>query len=54
MDATDLKIWALSTIVMFMTLTDLEVILKIFLLILTIAYTSYKWFYFYKKKRAWK
>lgn len=51
MDVTDLKIWLLSTIVMFMTLTDIEVILKIFLLILTIAYTLYKWFYFYKKKK---
>jgi hypothetical protein len=51
MDTTDLRIWILSTIAMFMTLTNIEVILKIFLLILTIAYTLYKWFYFYKNKK---
>jgi hypothetical protein len=51
MGVTDLKVYTLSTIVMFITLTEVEVLLKIFLLALTIAYTSYKWIYFYKKKR---
>jgi hypothetical protein len=51
MDTTDLRVYALSTIVMFVTLTEIEVILKISLLALTIAYTSYKWVYFYKKKK---
>jgi len=51
MGVTDLKVYTLSTIVMFITLTEVEVLLKIFLLGLTIAYTLYKWIYFYKKKK---
>jgi hypothetical protein len=37
MGVTDLKVYTLSTIVMFITLTEVEVLLKIFLLGLTIA-----------------
>ena len=40
-----------SSVIGFTTLADVEMILKIVLLIATIGYTSSKWFDHYKKKK---
>lgn len=42
-DTTDLKIYIINTIVLALTMTEIELGLKIILLICTIGYTISKW-----------
>ena len=39
----DFKLYLANTLVMMITMSDIEVILKILLLIVTIGYTAFKW-----------
>lgn len=45
----DLKLYVANALVMVVTMSDIEVILKILLLIVTIGYTSFKWLSIAKK-----
>jgi hypothetical protein len=45
----DLKLYLANTLVMMITMSDIEVILKILLLIVTIGYTTFKWLSVVKK-----
>lgn len=45
----DLKLYVANALVMVITMSDIEVILKILLLIVTIGYTSFKWLSIAKK-----
>jgi len=42
-DTTDLKIYIINTLVLALTMTEIELGLKIILLICTIGYTISKW-----------
>lgn len=50
MNYTDLKLYTINSIVMAISLSNIEVALKIMLLIVTIGYTSYKWISIIKDK----
>jgi len=45
----DLKLYAANMLVMMITMSDIEVILKILLLLITIGYTAFKWISIAKK-----
>ncbi len=45
----DLKLYVANLIVMMVTMSDIEVILKILLLLVTIGYTTFKWISIAKK-----
>jgi hypothetical protein len=47
----DLKLYIANTLVMMLTMSDIEVVLKILLLIVTIGYTIFKWVSIVKKYR---
>ena len=51
MDVQDLKIYLLNSVALFISFSDVEMILKILLLIVSIGYTSMKWYELYKKKK---
>ena len=43
MDMGDLRLYAVNVLVMMLTMSNIEVILKILLLLITIGYTAFKW-----------
>lgn len=45
----DLKLYIANMVVMMVTMSDIEVILKILLLLVTIGYTAFKWVSIAKK-----
>ena len=47
----DLKLYIANTLVMMLTMSDIEIILKILLLLVTIGYTVFKWVSIVKKYR---
>ena len=47
----DLKLYIANTLVMMLTMSDIEVVLKILLLLVTIGYTIFKWMSIVKKYR---
>jgi hypothetical protein len=50
----DLKLYVANALVMMITMSDIEVILKILLLIVTIGYTAFKWISSIKKYKDGK
>jgi hypothetical protein len=51
---TDLKLYVANALVMMITMSNIEVILKILLLIVTIGYTTFKWLSVAKKYKDGK
>ena len=51
MDIQDLKIYLLNSVALVISFSNVEMILKIFLLLVSIGYTSMKWYELYKKKK---
>ena len=51
MDVQDLKIYLLNSVALFVSFSNVEMILKILLLIVSIGYTSMKWYELYKKRK---
>ena len=49
MGVGDLKLYTANMLVMMITMSDIEVILKILLLLITIGYTAFKWISIAKK-----
>jgi hypothetical protein len=47
----DFKLYIANALVMMITMSDIEVILKILLLVVTIGYTAFKWLLVVKKYR---
>ena len=50
----DLKLYVANALVMMITMSDIEVILKILLLVVTIGYTAFKWLSAIKKYKDGK
>ena len=51
MDVQDLKIYLLNSFALVISFSNIEMLLKILLLIVSIGYTSMKWYELYKKKK---
>ena len=51
MDVQDLKIYLLNSATLVVSFSNVEMILKILLLTVSIGYTSMKWYELYKKKK---
>jgi len=51
MDFQDLKIYTLNGFSLIMSFTEIEMILKIFLLLISIGYTLQKWYEVYNKNK---
>jgi len=51
MDVQDLKIYLLNSFALAMSFSNIEMILKILLLLISIGYTSMKWYELYKKNK---
>jgi hypothetical protein len=51
MDVQDLKIYLLNSVALFVSFSNVEMILKILLLLVSIGYTSMKWYELYKKRK---
>ena len=51
MDVQDLKIYLLNSFALVVSFSNIEMILKILLLLISIGYTSMKWYDLYKKKK---
>jgi len=51
MEVQDLKLYAMNLGAFALSLTEIELLLKIVLLLTTIGYTIYKWRQLYKNKR---
>ncbi len=51
MDITDLKIYGLNLLAFTISLTQIDVILKIVLLLISICYTGHKWYLMYEKNK---
>jgi|TARA_R110000803_G_scaffold57457_2_gene115370 hypothetical protein len=49
MSMSDFKLYFTNALVVMVTMSDIEVILKILLLIVTIGYTAFKWISIAKK-----
>ena len=50
----DFKLYVANTLVMMITMSDIEIILKILLLLVTIGYTAFKWLSVAKKYKDGK
>jgi hypothetical protein len=50
MAGADIKLYAINAISLLVSMTSIEPILKIMLLVVTIGYTANKWYHLYKKK----
>lgn len=51
MEVQDFKLYAMNIGAFALSLTELELLLKIALLLTTIGYTVYKWYKLYKNKK---
>ena len=51
MNVQDLKIYLLNSFALVISFSNIEMILKILLLVVSIGYTSMKWYDLYKKKK---
>ena len=51
MDVQDLKIYLLNSFALVISFSNIEMVLKILLLTVSIGYTSMKWYDLYKKKK---
>ena len=51
MNVQDLKIYLLNSFALVVSFSNIEMILKILLLLISIGYTSMKWYELYKKKK---
>ena len=51
MDVQDLKIYLLNSFALVISFSNIEMVLKILLLVVSIGYTSMKWYDLYKKKK---
>ena len=51
MDLQDLKIYILNTSALALSFSNIEMALKIVLLLVTIGYTVFKWYEEYNKRR---
>jgi hypothetical protein len=51
MDVQDLKIYLLNSFALVVSFSNIEMVLKMLLLIVSIGYTSMKWYELYKKKK---
>ena len=51
MDVQDLKIYLLNSFALVISFSNIEMLLKILLLVVSIGYTSMKWYELYKKKK---
>ena len=51
MSVQDLKIYLLNSFALVVSFSNIEMILKILLLVVSIGYTSMKWYDLYKKKK---
>ena len=51
MDVQDLKIYLLNSFAIVVSFSNIEMVLKILLLVVSIGYTSMKWYELYKKKK---
>lgn len=51
MTLSDIKILAINTVVFGLSLTEIDVILKIVLLLVSIGYTVHKWYLIYGKNK---
>jgi hypothetical protein len=51
MDVQDLKIYLLNSFALVISFSNIEMVLKILLLLVSIGYTSMKWYDLYKKKK---
>ena len=51
MDVQDLKIYLLNSFALVISFSNIEMVLKILLLTVSIGYTSMKWYELYKKKK---
>lgn len=50
MAGADIKLYAINAISLLVSMTSIEPVLKIMLLVVTIGYTVNKWYHLYKKK----
>jgi hypothetical protein len=50
MNLTDLKIYGMNIGALMLSLTEIEAILKVAVLLITIGYTLHKWYLMNKKK----
>lgn len=46
---TELKIWVINASTLFISITNIDIILKLLLLVVSIGYTATKWFQLLKK-----
>ena len=51
MDIADVKLYLINLATILISITDIEAILKILLLIVTIGYTAYKWYFIVDKNK---
>ena len=51
MDVQDLKIYLLNSFALVISFSNIEMVLKILLLVVSIGYTSMKWYKLYKNKK---
>ena len=51
MSVQDLKIYLLNSFALVVSFSNIEMVLKILLLVVSIGYTSMKWYELYKKKK---
>jgi hypothetical protein len=51
MNVQDLKIYLLNSFALVVSFSNIEMVLKILLLVVSIGYTSMKWYELYKKKK---
>ena len=54
MNLTDLKIYGLNITTLGISFTDIDLVLKIVLLVVSIGYTIHKWILLYEKNRKHK
>jgi len=46
---TELKIWLINATTLFISITNIDIVLKLLLLVVSIGYTATKWFQLLKK-----
>ena len=54
MDIGDVKLYLINLATMLISITNIEAMLKILLLIVTIGYTAYKWYFVVDKNKDGK
>ena len=48
---TDLKIYSLNATILGISFTDIDIMLKVILVLISIGYTGHKWFLMYEKNK---